>query len=286
MSNISYLNGEFIDRHAPSISLEDRGYQFSDGVYEVVYITHGVCVDWQLHCKRLQRSLDGLRIDYQVDSNALHAIAMQLLEKNHLSDAALYLQITRGVAKRNHAFPKQAVAPVLSITVDKAPTPTDEEYQQGGSAIFHEDQRWKRRDLKTISLLPNILAKQAAVEAGTIESILVEEDGAITEGSCTNFFMVDHNKNLRTHPANERILGGITRDGVLKVANRLELKVVEQPFTKAEVLNAAEAFITSTTKHIYPITCIEGQTIANGTPQPITQQLMAAYQDYIKEQLT
>jgi D-alanine transaminase len=284
MTRISYINGEFLPHEKATIHIEDRGYVFSDGVYEVALIKNSVFIDWKEHCERLQYSLDGLRIGYKVSAADLEKLVRQLLEKNNLSDAVLYLQITRGVAKRDHQFPNPLPKPALVMMVSPAKALPEEQYANGIKAITLPDERWKRRDFKTISLLPNTLAKQQAVEAGVGEAILVEDDGFITEGSATNFFIIDKSGSLRTHPLNQRILGGITRIGVLKVAREAGIKILETAFTKEELLSAKEAFITSTTKHILPVTNIDGKNIGDGKVGEVSKELMRVYKIYIDNQ--
>lgn len=285
MTRISYVNGDYINHEKAQVNIDDRGYLFSDGVYEVALIINKIFIDWPEHCVRLQRSLDGLKIAYKVVPDDLLAKAMQLLEKNKLKDAMLYLQITRGVAKRDHQFPSPAVDPAVVMTVAPAKFPSEDQYKNGVKVISCPDLRWKRRDYKTISLLPNILAKQEAVEAGVAEAIFVEDDGYITEGSSTNFFIVDNNGALRTHPLNERILGGITRLGVLQVARENKIQVKEDAFTLSDVASAREAFITSTTKHILPVTSFDGKNVGDGNVGDVTAKLTGYYKEYIRKQV-
>jgi D-alanine transaminase len=285
MTKISYVNGQYTDHVDASVSIDDRGYVFSDGVYDVALIKNGRYIDWPEHCERLQRSLDGLRINYRVSNDGLKAIVDVLLQKNGLSDAMLYLQITRGAAPRNHPFPSPEQEPALVMTVSQAKLPPATQYENGVAVITLPDLRWKRRDYKTISLLPNIMAKQEAMEAGAEEAILVEDDGFVTEGSATNFFIVNKYGALQTHPLNPRILGGITRMGVLKVARENGIKVLEAAFTKDEMNLAQEAFITSTTKHILPVSNIDGKNIGTGKPGDVTKKLIVFYKEYIAKQI-
>lgn len=286
MTRISYVNGEFVEHQKARVQIEDRGYQFSDGVYEVIYIKQGVAIDWDLHVERLKYSLNGLKISYHVDDNELYKLIEDLLAKNKLSDAALYLQITRGVANRDHAFPKVNVEPSLVMTISPFSSVDEAVYQQGASVITCRDLRWKRRDYKTISLLPNVLAKESAIESGAVEAILVEDDGFVTEGSATNIFIVDNNGVLVTHPPTERILGGITRLGVLKVAKDNSFKTIEEPFTLQDLSNAKEVFITSTTKHILPIVKVDGNVVADGKVGDLTKSLIELYKNYIDSQIS
>ena len=284
MTSTSYVNGQYVKQEDASINIDDRGYVFSDGVYEVMLVINNKFIDWQEHCERLQYSLDGLKIKYEVSSQELKKIANQLLQRNNLDNAIIYLQITRGEAKRDHKFPSPTTKPSIIMTASPSKLPSKENYDNGVSIITTADLRWKRRDLKTISLLANILAKQEAVEKDATETILVEEDGFVTEGSSTNFFIVDSEGYLRTHPKNNRILGGITRQGVLKVANQNNLKIKEEAFKIDDIFNAKEAFITSTTKHILPVTTCDNKKIADGKVGKITKELMQKYKEYIEAQ--
>jgi D-alanine transaminase len=283
MTRISYINGNFLPHEEAKIHMEDRGYVFSDGVYEVALIKNGVFIDWQEHCERLQYSLDGLRIEFKVSAVELEKTVRELLAKNNMQEAVLYLQITRGVAKRDHQFPSPPPKPAVAMMLSPFNPPPAEQYASGIKAITLPDLRWKRRDYKTISLLPNTLAKQQAVEAGAGEAILIEEDGCITEGSATNFFIVDKAGNVRTHPISHRILGGITRMGVLQFARANGINVIEKPFAKDELFSASEAFITSTTKHILPVTMVDGKNIGDGKVGPVTTKLVELYKQYIAQ---
>jgi D-alanine transaminase len=284
MARISYVNGEFVEHAHARVSVDDRGYQFSDGVYEVILIKSVTPIDWQLHMERLRRSLAGLRITYTVDEALLRGIIKSLCAKNHLANASIYLQISRGVAPRDHAFPATQVAPFVVMTISPY-TKADAVYVEGASAITLPDLRWKRRDYKTISLLPNILAKQQAVEAGAIEAILFEEDDVVTEASASNVFMVDTKGVLKTHPANNFILGGITRLGVIEVAKEQSIAVEETCFSKDDLMRAAEIFITSTTKHVLPIIAVDGHNIGDGKVGEVTRKLIKAYAVYVDRQI-
>ncbi|PIR39264.1 MAG: D-amino acid aminotransferase [Alphaproteobacteria bacterium CG11_big_fil_rev_8_21_14_0_20_39_49] len=285
MSKISYVNGQYLDHDIAKVHIEDRGYVFSDGVYEVALVKKGVIIDWEQHCIRLQKSLQGLRIDFAVNKDELEAIVMQLLERNAMVDAVLYLQITRGVAPRLHQFPQPAVKPSITMTLSPYKPLAKEVIANGAKAITLPDLRWKLRNLKTISLLPNILAKQEALEHGAEEAILFEKDGKVTEGSSTNVFIIDSLGCLFTHPANENILGGITRKGVLTVAGNDGIIFVEESFNVQTLKEASEVFITSTTKHILPITEIDGEKVGDGTVGKTTQRLIELYSEYINKQL-
>jgi D-alanine transaminase len=286
MARISYVNDSYVDHNQAVVSIEDRGYQFADGVYEVVYIKDGTLIDWSEHMLRLRHSLDGLRIAYDVDAEGLKQIVDTLLEKNALTDATVYMQITRGVAPRDHQFPSTPVDPAVVMTMSPLKPLSAEQYENGIKAITYPDMRWKRRDFKTIALLPNALAKQEAVESGATEAILVDEDTKfVTEGSATNVFLLTPENILMTHPATERILHGITRAGVLQVAKEQAIAVKEEAFTAQQLRDAKEVFITSTTKHILPITTIDEKQVGEGKAGEVTKRLMEAYQGYIARQL-
>lgn len=285
MDKISYVNGEYVEHNNALVHIEDRGYVFSDGVYEVALIKNAVIIDWDEHCQRLQNSLDGLKINFKVSPKELEIIIRELLSCNSMNMGVLYLQITRGIAPRLHQFPPASVKPFVTMTLSDFKPLTQALLETGAKAITAPDLRWKLRNLKTISLLPNILAKQEAVNAGAEEAILFEENGKVTEGSSTNVFMVDEEGYIFTHPANENILNGITRMGVIKAAKENKINVLEQSFTTDILKNASEVFITSTTKHILPITNIDGKNVADGKVGETTTKLMKLYSEYINKQL-
>ena len=282
---VSYVNGAFLPHSKAYVHIEDRGYLFSDGVYEVFEIRQGIILNFEHHMARLVRSLNGLKIHYAVKQTEIHVLALQLLSHNMLGDAVVYLQISRGVAPRGHAFPVPEVIPSVIMTIIELPRNTSQEYEQGVRAITCPDMRWKRRDLKTISLLPNILAKEEAAQHKAAEAILIEDDQTVTEGSSTNLFIVDDARVIRTHPANGAILGGVTRQNLIVLAHSTGLIVREEPFSLSDLLKAKEVFLTSTTKHVLPITMINDVMIGEGKVGEITRQLMALYEAFIEGQL-
>ncbi len=213
------------------------------------------------------------------------ALVQELMDKNFYKDATIYMQITRGVAARMHGFPAGNITPALVITAAKPALPTAHEYTHGVDVVTMPDIRWKRRDIKTISLLPNILAKQQASEQNAAEAIFIEDDGYITEGSSANFFILDKNSVLRTHPANWRILNGITRLGIIKTAINAGIPVEEQAFRLADVMECKNAFISSTTKHILPVVKVNGSVIGGAVICDEIKELMKLYQEYINSQL-
>lgn len=280
---VAYVNGQYLPREEASLSIEDRAALFSDGVYEVVLIEGGRLIDYAAHIERLKRSLAGIHMAMPFSEKALATIIRELIRRNGASkaDAALYLQVSRGVGKRNHLFPANA-RPGVVMTISKLPRPKETERTEGVKVITHPDLRWLRRDIKSISLLPNVLARQKAAESGAREAWLIDARGVVTEASAANAYIVDAKGTIITHPADTNILSGITRDAVLKLARKARIKVLEKPFTLKQALAAKEAFITSTTAGVLPVAAIDKTRI--GAPGAVTKKLMALYRDYCENQ--
>lgn len=277
MPRIAYVNGRYTPLGEASVSIEDRGYQFADGVYEVFMVVDGKVWDEAGHVTRLKRSLGELQIDAPLGEGALRNIIRELLKRNRLRSALVYLQVTRGVAPRNHAFPNPPVAPSLVITakrwdLEKANAVA----AKGVKLISRPDIRWGRVDIKTVGLLPNCIAKQAATEAGAQEALLVR-DGVVTEGASTNAWIVTTDGELITRPLGNDILGGVTRKNLIACAEKLQMRVVERPFTLREVEAAAEAFITAATLFVTPAISIDGKKIGAGVPGPVARRLRETY---------
>jgi D-alanine transaminase len=276
MAQIAYLNGRYVPRDHARVRVEDRGYVFGDGVYEVIPVHHGRLVTPERHFERLDRSLNELRIAQPMSRAALRVVLREVIARNGIRDGTVYIQVTRGVAPRDHKFPKDAV-PALLVMGKHAKPPTPALLRDGASVITVPDQRWARRDIKSINLLPNILAKQAAAEQGAYEAWQVDADGNVTEGSSTSAWIVTEGGALATRPTGVEILPGITRAIVVDVVRELGLKLELRPFSRAEALRAREAFLTSVSNFVLPITRIDGQPIGDGTPGPVAQRLRAAY---------
>ncbi|GBD43872.1 D-alanine aminotransferase [bacterium HR40] len=276
MSRLAYVTGRFLPLRQARVSVEDRGYQFADGVYEVIKAIDGEPLDLDRHLARLDRSLSELRIPKPLVGRALEQVAREALRRHPLRFAILYLQVTRGTAARAHAFPS-GVRPNLVITVRRAQFPGEAERREGVAVRTLPDLRWGRPDIKSIALLPNVLAKQAATEAGCREAWLIGTEGEVREGSASNAWIVDGDGRLVTHPADRRILAGITRSVVLELARAHGIEVVERPFSLEEALVAREAFLTSTTSLVLPVTRIDGRAVANGRPGAITRELARLY---------
>ncbi|RXT13656.1 D-amino-acid transaminase [Ammoniphilus sp. CFH 90114] len=266
-------NDRLVDREDVRIDIEDRGYQFGDGVYEVVSIYEGEIFRLQEHLTRFEYSANQIGITLPVTLEKLQDNLHKLIEHHQLSNGQIYFQVTRGYAPRNHPFPEES-HPVLTGYVTRRPRPV-ESMKNGVAAIITEDLRWLRCDIKSLNLLGSVLAKQKAAEQGAFEAIQ-HRNGTVTEGSASNLFMVRDNK-LYTHPLGNLILGGISRIVVLELAAKLNIEVIEAPFSLEELHQADELFLTSTTSEVMPIVTLDGKPVKNGTPGAVTKQLQEAF---------
>jgi len=273
-----YFNGDFVDKDDVSISPDDRGFVFGDGVYEVVRAEDGELVRLDAHVRRLRRSLREIRLD-GVDVDALRAAIRQLLPKNNLRDgpATVYLQITRGAAPRQHAFPDAPTAPTVYARASPYEPPT-EKWEAGAKIILEPDQRWARCDIKSLNYLPNVLANQKAMEAGAYEAVFVRE-GFVTEGSHSSIVAV-FDGTVVAPPLTNHILPSITREAVLPLCRDLGIPVDETPIPRAALPDADELILLGTTTAVMPVVEVEDRTVGDGTPGPITRQLQAAFQDF------
>ncbi len=277
MPRIAYVNGRYLPQSRASVHVEDRGYQFSDSVYEVCIVMDGGYWDLEGHLARLERSLGALKIAAPMDRAALQVVMKEILRRNRLKNALVYMQVTRGVAPRNHSFPPEGTPPSLVVTARRFDIrQSDARAEKGVAVISQPDIRWGRVDIKTTGLLPNALAKQAASEAGAYEALLVR-DGHVTECSSSNAWIIDETGALITHPKAEAILGGITRQTVIACAEELQIKVIERPFTLEEAKAAKEAFLTSASSFVMPVISIDGTRIGSGSPGPVARRLREAY---------
>jgi D-alanine transaminase len=282
MSRIAYVNGRYVPQHEAAVNIEDRGYQFADGVYEVIAVERGRLIDLDYHFERLDRSLRELRIRPPCDHGALGVVLREVLRRNRVADGIVYLQITRGVARRGHAFPAHARTALVVTAARKRP-PSAAAFERGMRVITAPDLRWKRPDIKTVSLLPNVLAKQQAVEAGAEEAWLVDGEGRVTEGSSTNAWIVVGPAEVVTRPLGNDVLAGVTRRTVIEVARDNNIRVVERSFTVEEAKRAREAFLTSTTSYVMPVVAIDGAAVGDGRPGSVTRLLLEAYRRRIDE---
>lgn len=280
MPRIAYVNGRYLPHRDAGVHIEDRGYQFADGVYEVCEIRHGMIVDLSRHLDRLDRSLNEIRIARPMSRAALVGVIREVARRNRVKNGLFYLQVTRGEARRDHVFPAPDTAPSLVVTAKSAdPKIIAAKNANGLKAITVAENRWDRVDIKTVGLLPNVLARQAAKEAGAQEAIYIDPRGMVTEGAATNVWIVDGEGNLVTRPAEHGILRGITRTTLKDVAQSLSIPVVEREFSRDEMLAAREVFITAATSICFPIVEIDGKTIGNGHPGTFSEKIRSAFFD-------
>jgi D-alanine transaminase len=279
MPRIAYVNGRYIAHRDATVHIEDRGYQFADGVYEVCEVARGFIIDMPRHLDRLGRSLKELSIGWPVSRKALMIVMREVVERNRVRDGLVYLQVTRGVASRDFTFPTNA-SPTLVVTAKKVdPNFQPKRAEHGIKVITVPETRWDRVDIKSVGLLPNVLAKQKAKEAGCQEAWFVDTDGYVKEGASSNAWIVTRDGVLVTRPADHGILRGITRTTLFDVVKKLGLTIEERYFTVEEARTAREAFISSATTLAMPVVEIDGATIANGRPGSITVSLREAFFD-------
>ncbi|MDB5460123.1 MAG: D-amino-acid transaminase [Caulobacteraceae bacterium] len=278
MSRLAYVNGRFLRQAEAGVSIEDRGYQLGDGVYEVWAVMDGKLADAEGHFARLERSLGEISIPMPMSRAALTVALRETVRRNRVRYGIVYLQVTRGVARRDHAFPGVAVAPTVVITARSGDAAAAEARAAVGvSVITRPDDRWARCDIKTVNLLPNVLAKQAAKGEGAFEAWLVDKDGLVTEGASSNAWIVDANGVLRTRDTGANILRGVTRLSLIDVAREAGYTVEERPFTVAEAKAAREAFLTGAGALVMPIVRIDDSPVANGHPGEVATALRSAY---------
>jgi D-alanine transaminase len=270
-----YLNGQYLPLEEARVSVEDRGFLFADGVYEVIRVYGGRPYELKEHLERLLRGITALDMEYR-DIAALDRIARRLMDENRVSaDGAIYIQVTRGAAPREHAFPPQGTPPTVYVSAKPYTPHPATVWEDGVDAITAPDVRWARCDIKSVSLLPNIMANQAAKAAGAFEAVLAR-DGAITEGSHSNVWGVRDGR-LITYPASNYILAGMTRATVFRLARQLGLEAVEGVIQASEIYDLDEVFLTGTTTEVMPVVRIDGREIVDGEPGPITRRLIHAF---------
>lgn len=274
MSRIAYVNGRYLPLAHASVNIEDRGYQFSDGVYEVCEVRGGRLVDERRHIERLQRSLSELRIAMPMTPESLGAVLHEVVRRNRVRWGIVYLQITRGVARRDHAFPPPGTRPSVVVTARNMDFANAERLAGEGVAVISvPENRWDRVDIKSVSLLPNVLAKQTAREQGAREAWFVDKQGFVTEGSSSNAWIVTRNGTVVTRQVDNAILKGITRTVVLDIIAAQGLKLDIRPFTMEEAQQAREAFITSASQTVMPVVKIDSRPVGNGAPGLIASAL-------------
>ncbi|MDX8389455.1 MAG: D-amino acid aminotransferase [Mariprofundaceae bacterium] len=270
MSLIAWVNDQFVTLEKATVHIEDRGFQFSDGVYEVVACFGGTFLDLDAHLQRLVRSCDAIELPLPCSLTRLKTLVGEIYQKNPFDDAMIYIQITRGVAPRAHNIPS-TVTPTLVMTARQLPKPSDEKLAKGAKVITLADIRWKRCDIKSIALLASVLGKQEAARHSVDEACWLDDDGHLLEGCATNIFAVI-NGTLVTHPCDAQILGGITRDMLLKIAEEEGIKIEERPWKPTET-GLTECMLTSTTNAVLPICVIDNHAVGHGKPGPIALNL-------------
>ncbi|MDQ0504292.1 D-amino-acid transaminase [Xanthobacter agilis] len=281
MSRIAYVNGRYVPHGEASIHVEDRGYQFADGVYEVCEVRGGALIDARRHLDRLDRSLGALRIAPPMSRAALLLVLRETVRRNTVRNGMVYMQVTRGVARRDHAFPPADTPASIVVTARRSDFAAQEALAATGVKVISlPENRWPRVDIKTVGLLPNVLAKQAAKEAGAREAWFVDAAGHVTEGASTNAWIVTAGGTIVTRPADAGILRGITRTVVLEEARALGYALEERPFTLAEAHAAAEAFITAASTLVMPVIAIDGQAVGDGKPGPVATRLRQRFHDF------
>ena len=283
MSKIAYVNGRYLPQSEASVNIEDRGYQFGDGIYEVVHLHDGSYIDEDLHLARLERSLREIALPMPMSRAALSMVLREVAQRNRVREGLLYMQVTRGVSRRDHAFPTRPVPPALVVTIRRVPAyPTDVDKWQA-ACITLPDLRWARRDIKSVNLLPNCLARQTAREQGAIEAILFDEKtGMVTEGAATTFWIVDEKGAIRTRFLDHVILPGCTRAALMAELRTLGIAYDEREFSVEDMRKAREAFITSATSFVKPITKIDGQPVGDGKVGPVVRRLFDIFARHVK----
>jgi D-alanine transaminase len=280
MSRVAYVNGRYLPHRQAAVHIEDRGYQLADGIYEVCEVRGGRLIDEPRHLARLDRSLAELRIRRPLGAPALGVILREVVRRNRIDDGLVYIQVTRGVAPRDHAFPPGDVRPALVVTAKRLSLAArDARAGEGVAVVTVPETRWARVDIKTIGLLPNVLAKQAAREARAFEAWFVDSKGFVTEGASTNAWIVNAKGALVTRQADTGILRGVTRSVLVDLLDRKSLRLEERPFSVKEALAAREAFLTSATTAVTPIVTVDGNAIGDGKPGPMAKALRQELRD-------
>ncbi len=279
MSRIAYVNGRYRPRAVAAVSIDDRGYQFADGVYEVIEVRGAALVDEDAHFTRLRRSLAELRIAPPMEEAALRLVLREVIRRNRVVDGMAYMQVSRGVARRDHVFPAAGTRPALVVTAQAVdPMKGAIKAAAGIRVITMPDQRWKRPDIKSTSLLPNVLAKEEARARGAGEAWLLTADGNVSEGAASNAWIVDGERRVITHPADgSSILDGITRGTLARLIAEMGLMLEERAFSRDEAYRASEAFVTGATSLVLPVVAIDDRPVGDGRPGPVATALRAGF---------
>jgi D-alanine transaminase len=281
MSRIAYVNGRYLPLRQAMVHVEDRGYQFGDAVYEVCEVRQGRLIDERRHLARLKRSLDELQIKLPMSPVALGIVLREVIARNRIGYGIVYLQVSRGVARRDHAFPTPEVPPSVVVTARPLNARRNEALAAAGIAVASvPDNRWGRVDIKTTGLLPNVLARQAAIAQGARDAWFVDKDGMVTEAASANAWIVTQAGRVVTRPADHGILKGITRTVLFDVIKAQGLSVEERAFTLLEAYAAREAFVTAASQIVLPVVRIDGHAIGEGKPGPVATALRRAFHEY------
>ena len=281
MSRIAYVNGQYLPQRDASVNIEDRGYQLADGIYEVVLLHHGRFIDETLHLDRLDRSLREISLPSPMPRASLRHVLHEVARRNRVIDGLLYMQVTRGVAPREHAFPVRPINPALVVTIRRIPAYPRNVDSWSIRAITHPDQRWVRCDIKSTALLPNVLARQAARIRGASEAILVDGNGMVTEGAATSVWIVDAAGVLRLRQLDEAILPGCTRASLLNLIAEAGIAVEIGSFSAEDLAHAREAFITSASSFVKPITQLDDRPVGDGKVGPVTRRLFDLFARHV-----
>jgi D-alanine transaminase len=280
VSRIVYVNGRYVPLAHAVVSVNDRALTFGDGVYEVCEVSGGALIEETRHLDRLGRSLDGVRIDWPIGRAALRTVMREVVRRNRVRDGLVYLQVSRGAARRDHGFPPAGVRPGLVVSARALDPAVGAARAAAGVAVVTvPETRWAHPHIKTLQLLPNVLAKQAARDAGAFEAWFVDRDGFVTEGTSTNAWIVTPDGALVTRQADDSILHGVKRAALITVAGGLGLRLVERPFSPAEATAAREAFFSSATTLAMPVVSLDGRTIGDGRPGPVALALRKAFRE-------
>ena len=281
MSRVAYVNGQYLPLREAGVNVEDRGYQFADGIYEVIYVHAGRLIDEDLHLDRLERSLRELRLTPPMGRAALRTVLRETTARNRVHEGLIYMQVTRGVARRDHAFPARPVKPALVVTARRTGAFPQDPAQWAATAVTHPDLRWARCDIKTVGLTANVLAKQAAREQGAVEAFLIDREGFLSEGASTTVWVVDQQGQLLTRHLDHAVLPGCTRGALISELAAEGIPFEERRVSEAELRASREAFITSATSFVRPIIRLDGNPVGDGAVGPVTRRLFALFARHV-----
>ena len=276
MPNLSYVDGNYYNHADSKIHINDRGYHFGDAVYEVILFNEGVFYDFDAHINRLFNSLKSIEIEFSFTKKTIELIVKNLIRLNRVTFGSVYIQVSRGIAERNHTYDNLKIKPILTIITSKKHNTTNADIKCV-KAVTIRDNRWSRPDIKTTQLLPNVLAKTMANKQGAYESIFIDDQGYVTEGSSSNIWIINNNNEIITRNIDGKILSGITRKTVAEFAKLNDLKVIEKKFSKEDMIKAKEVFLTSASSFVTPINQIDEVKINNGEVGQLSVKLKKLY---------